>query len=147
MSARGELNIGQLARQKFGDKVYNIGFGTDHGTVAAASDWDGAMEIKKVQHARPDSYERLFHDAPADNLLLPLRYPLDDEVRKKLLPERLERAIGVIYRPQTERQSHYFYASLPAQFDEYIWFDESRAVEALSKEREEGELDIFSFGL
>lgn len=147
MSARGELNIGQLARQKFGDKVYNIGFGTDHGTVAAASDWDGAMEIKQVQHARPDSYERLFHDAPADNLLLPLRYPLDDEVRKKLLPERLERAIGVIYRPQTERQSHYFYASLPAQFDEYIWFDESRAVEALSKEREEGALDTFPFGL
>lgn len=147
MSARGELNIGQLARQKFGDKVYNIGFGTDHGTVAAASDWDGAMEIKQVQHARPDSYERLFHDAPADNLLLPLRYPLDDEVRKKLLPERLERAIGVIYRPQTERQSHYFYASLPAQFDEYIWFDESRAVEALSKEREDGALDTFPFGL
>lgn len=147
MSARGELNIGQLARQKYGEKVYNIGFGTDHGTVAAASDWGGPMEIKQVQPSHIDSYERIFHDVPMDNFLLPLRYPLNEHIRKKLLPERLERAIGVIYRPETERQSHYFYASLPAQFDEYIWFDKTRAVEALTKEREEGAFDTFPFGI
>lgn len=147
MSARGELNIGQLARQKYGDKVYNIGFGTDHGTVAAASDWGGPMEIKQVQPSHIDSYERIFHDVPTDNFLLPLRYPLNEHIRKKLLPERLERAIGVIYRPETERQSHYFYASLPSQFDEYIWFDKTRAVEALTKEMEEGAFDTFPFGV
>lgn len=147
MSARGELNIGQLARQKHGDKIYNIGFGTDHGTVAAASEWGGPMEIKQVQPSHIDSYERIFHDVPTNNFLLPLRYPLNEDTRKKLLPERLERAIGVIYRPETELQSHYFYASLPSQFDEYIWFDKTRAVEALTKEMGEGTFDTFPFGL
>ena len=105
------------------------------------------MEIKQVQPSRPDSYERIFHEVSADNFLLPLRYPLHEDVRKKLLPERLERAIGVIYRPQTELQSHYFYASLPSQFDEYIWFDKTRAVEALAKQKGDGTFDTFPFGL
>lgn len=147
MGARGELNVGQLAREAYGDKVYNIGFGTDHGTVAAASEWGGPMEIKQVQPSRIDSYERIFHDVHTDNFLLPLRYPLQELTRKKLLTERLERAIGVIYRPETELQSHYFYASLPHQFDEYIWFDETRAVEALTKETRKGMPDTFPFGL
>ncbi len=147
MGARGELNIGQLARQKYGNKAYNIGFGTDHGTVAAASEWGGPMEIKPVQPSHIDSYERIFHEVDTDNFLLPLRYPLNEDVRKKLLPERLERAIGVIYRPETELQSHYLYASLPAQFDEYIWFDKTRAVEALPKQRRDKTFDTFPFGL
>lgn len=147
MGARGELNIGQLARQEYGDKAYNIGFGTDHGTVAAASDWGEPMEIKQVQPSHIDSYERIFHKVSTDNFLLPLRYPLNEDVRKELLPERLERAIGVIYRPETEMQSHYFYASLPSQFDEYIWFDKTRAVEALPKQRKDKTFDTFPFGL
>ena len=147
MSARGELNIGQLARQEYGDKAYNIGFGTDHGTVAAASRWGEAMEIKQVQPSHIDSYERIFHEVSTDNFLLPLRYPLNEDLRKELLPERLERAIGVIYRPKTERQSHYFYASLPSQFDEYIWFDKTRAVEALTKQRGDKAFDTFPSGL
>ncbi|WP_201587893.1 erythromycin esterase family protein [Psychrobacter jeotgali] len=147
MSKRGELNIGQLARQEYGDKAYNIGFGTDHGTVAAASEWGGPMEIKPVQPSHVDSYERIFHEVATDNFLLPLRYPLHEDIRKELLPERLERAIGVIYRPETELQSHYFYASLPAQFDEYIWFDKTRAVAALPKQRRDKTFDTFPFGL
>ena len=147
MSARGELNIGQLARQAFGDKAYNIGFGTDHGTVAAATEWGGPMEIKQVQPSHIDSYERICHEVATDNFLLPLRQPLKEITRKKLLAERLERAIGVIYRPETELQSHYFYASLPNQFDEYIWFDETRAVEPLSKETMKGMPDTYPFGL
>ena len=111
MSARGELNIGQLAREAYGDKAYNIGFGTDHGTVAAASEWGGPMETKQVQSSHIDSYERICHEVATDNFLLPLRQPLKEITRKKLLAERLERAIGVIYRPETELQSHYFYAS------------------------------------
>ena len=147
MSARGELNVGQLARQEYGDKAYLIGFGTDHGTVAAASEWGGPMEVKQVQPSHIDSYERVFHEVNTDNFMLPLRKPLEEITRKKLLAERLERAIGVIYRPETELQSHYFYASLPNQFDEYIWFDETRAVKALTKETSKGMPDTYPFGL
>lgn len=147
MSASGEINIGQLVRQKYGDKAYNIGFGTDHGTVAASSEWGGPLEIKQVQPSHIDSYERVCHEVKADNFLLPLRKPLQALTRKRLLPERLERAIGVIYSPESELQSHYFYASLPYQFDEYIWFDETRAVEALTKETTKEVPDTFPFGL
>ncbi len=147
MSARGELNIGQLVREKFGDQAYLIGFGTDHGTVAAASEWGGPMEVKQVRPSHMQSYERICHEVPANNFLLPLRQALKQETRERLLPERLERAIGVIYLPETELQSHYFYACLPRQFDEYIWFDESHAVKPLTKQSTEGIPDTFPFGL
>jgi len=147
MSARGEFNIGQLVRQKYPDDTYLIGFGTDHGTVAAASEWGGPMEIKQVQPSHIDSYERLCHEAKTDNFLLPLSKPLQEITRTELLVERLERAIGVIYHPETELQSHYFYASLPRQFDEYIWFDETRAVEPLTRETMKGLPDTFPFGV
>jgi len=147
MSARGEFNIGQLVRQEYGDTAYLIGFGTDHGTVAAASEWGGPMEVKQVQSSHIDSYERICHGVHSDNFLLPLRKPIQEITRKKLLAERLERAIGVIYRPETELQSHYFYASLPRQFDEYIWFDETRAVEPLTRETTKGMADTYPFGL
>jgi len=147
MSARGEFNIGQLVRQKYGNAAYLIGFGTDHGTVAAASEWGGPMEVKTVQTSHVDSYERVCHEVETDNFLLPLRDPLQTTVRRRLLAERLERAIGVIYRPESELQSHYFYASLPQQFDEYIWFDETRAVEPLIRDVRNGMADTFPFGL
>jgi len=128
MSVRGELNLGHLCRRAFGERAYLIGFGTDHGTVAAAHDWDGPMEIMRVQPAHPSSYERLCHDAAVPAFVLPLRNPARDAVREELGEPRLERAIGVVYRPQTEIQSHYFHAVLPHQFDEWIWIDETRAV-------------------
>jgi protein-L-isoaspartate(D-aspartate) O-methyltransferase len=134
MSARGELNVGQLCREKFADDVYAIGFGTDHGTVAAASDWDGPMQRMRVRPAHSESYERLCHDSGLPAFALHLRDPKRREVRDELLPSRLERAIGVVYRPETERASHYFHASLPIQFDEFVWFDETRAVEPLRVE-------------
>jgi protein-L-isoaspartate(D-aspartate) O-methyltransferase len=132
MSVRGELNVGQLARAELGDAVFSIGFGTDHGTVAAASDWDGPMEVKRVRPAHADSYERLCHDAAVAAFFLPLREPRRPDVRGELMAPRLERAIGVIYRPETELASHYFQAVLPEQFDEYVWFDETRAVTPLA---------------
>ena len=147
MSARGEFNIGQLVRQEYDNAAYSIGFGTDHGTVAAASEWGGPMEVKRVQPSHIDSYERVCHEVRTDNFLLPLRRPLQQVTRKRLLAERLERAIGVIYRPDTELQSHYFYASLPQQFDEYIWFDETRAVTPLTRATTKGMPDTFPFGL
>lgn len=147
MGARGELNVGRLCRQEFQDRALLVGFGTDHGKVAAASDWNGPMEIKDVRPAHPDSYERLFHDSEIEAFVLHLREPVRAEIREELTPARLERAIGVIYRPETELRSHYFQAVLPEQFDEYVWFDESNAVRPLGKVEVSGLPDTYPFGL
>jgi protein-L-isoaspartate(D-aspartate) O-methyltransferase len=144
---RGEINIGQLARETFGDLAWAIGFGTDHGTVAAASDWDGPMEIKRVRPAHQDSYERRCHESRVPAFLLHLRHPGNPALREELMVPHLDRAIGVIYRPETELQSHYFQAALPAQFDEYIWFDETRAVKPLQVHEITGAPDTYPFGL
>jgi len=132
MGRRGQLNVGQLCREKFGDAAFLIGFGTDHGTVAAADDWGGPMRVMQVRPAHPESYERLCHDAAVPGFFLHLREPEREDLRFELEAPRLERAIGVIYRPQTEVQSHYFHASLPRQFDEYIWLDETHAVKPVA---------------
>jgi protein-L-isoaspartate(D-aspartate) O-methyltransferase len=146
MSARGEHNIGQLCRQEFGDRCYAVGFGTDHGTVAAASDWGGPMEIKSVRPALQQSYERLCHETEAPHFLLSLR-DRDTPHGRGLLKPRLQRAIGVIYRPETELASHYFEAVLPRQFDEYIWFDETRAVTPFKSHELAGMPETYPFGL
>lgn len=147
MGARGELNVGHLAREHFGDAAYVLGFGTDHGTVAAATDWDGEMEIKRVRPSHPESYERVAHESGVPAFLLHLRDPRRIEVREELEAPRLERAIGVIYRPETELLSHYFQAVLPWQFDEYVWFDETRAVTPLGTEEVRGMPETYPFGL
>jgi protein-L-isoaspartate(D-aspartate) O-methyltransferase len=147
MSARGETNIGRLCREAFGEGVYSIGFGTHGGTVAAASDWDGPMEVKIVRPSLADSYERLMHDTGVGRFLLDLSDDGETELREALSRPRLERAIGVIYRPETERMSHYFEAVLPRQFDEYVWFDRSRAVTPLATDELEGMPDTYPFGL
>lgn len=133
MAVRGELNVGQLCRKTFGDAAYSVGFGTNHGTVAAAHAWEEPAEIMRVRPARPDSYEHLCHASGVPSFLLHLRDPVRTALRDELLEPRLERAIGVVYRPDTELQSHYFQAVLPRQFDEYIWFDETTAVHALDE--------------
>jgi protein-L-isoaspartate(D-aspartate) O-methyltransferase len=132
MSLRGEHNIGQLCRKKWENDCYVIGFGTDHGTVAAASDWDEPMHRMQVRHARHDSYERIFHDSGLPAFMVHLRDPRRQALKEELSVVRLERAIGVVYRPETERASHYFEASLASQFDELIWFDETTAIEPLA---------------
>ncbi len=149
MSARGELNVGELSRGKFGDGAYIVGFGTDHGTVGAASDWDEPMQRMAIRPGREGSYERLFHESDVPAFTLHLRAPKRPDVREELLPPRLERAIGVVYRPETELASHYFYASLPGQFDEIIWFDETRAVQPLETKRRSREdlPETYPFGL
>jgi protein-L-isoaspartate(D-aspartate) O-methyltransferase len=134
MGVRGELNLGHLCRRAFGDRAYLVGFGTDHGTVAAAHDWDGPMSVMDVRPGHPRSYEAVFHTSEVPAFFLPLRLPIRGEIRDELTPPRLERAIGVVYRPETELQSHYFHAILPRQFDEYVWFDETRAVRPVTDE-------------
>ena len=147
MGMRGEINIGHLCRERFGGDAVLIGFGTDHGTVAAASDWDGPLEIKTVRPAHPDSYERLCHESGLPPFLLDLRAERNSELRAALGRSRLERAIGVIYRPETERLSHYFDAVLPEQFDAYIWFDETKAVTPLTADAGHGMPETYPFGL
>jgi len=131
MGVRGEHNVGQLCRGRYGTDAYLIGFGTDHGEVAAAHDWNDPMTIMTVRAAHARSYERLFHESRVPAMLLPLRQPRREAVRQELMAPRLERAIGVVYRPATELESHYFQACLPRQFDEYLWFDETHAVTPL----------------
>ncbi|HEX9297634.1 MAG TPA: protein-L-isoaspartate(D-aspartate) O-methyltransferase [Polyangiaceae bacterium] len=149
MSIRGERNLGQFCRNQFGRDAYLVGFGTDHGTVAAASDWDAPMEKMLVRPAHAQSYESLFHRANVPAFALHLRDPVRRAVRDELAAPRLERAIGVVYRPDTELMSHYFQASLPEQFDEYVWFDETRAVVPLAvRTSSAGEVpDTYPFGL
>ncbi len=147
MAARGEHNIGQLCRKEFGDKAYLVGFGTHSGTVAAASQWDGAMEIKSVRPALPDSYEELCHATGHARFMLGLHGGGDLCGPAGLSKERLERAIGVIYRPETEMESHYFRANLPRQFDEYVWFDNTSAITPLDTAEVKGLPDTYPFGV
>jgi protein-L-isoaspartate(D-aspartate) O-methyltransferase len=147
MASRGEYNIGHLCRNEFGDAAYSIGFGTHSGTVAAASEWDGPMEIKNVRSSLPGSYERLCHQTGVARFMLPLRKATPDDLVRGLAKARLQRAIGVIYRPETELESHYFQAVLPRQFDEYVWFDESHAVAPLDTKKVDGLPETYPFGV
>ena len=145
MFSRGEYNLGHLCRKEFGTHVYTIGFGTNSGTVAAASNWDGPMEIKQVVPAIAESYERIFHEVGVPNFCLDLRQALNHS--EGLLKPRLERAIGVIYRPETELASHYFQAVLPKQFDEYVWFNETKEIAPFETKTLEEMPDTYPFGL
>jgi protein-L-isoaspartate(D-aspartate) O-methyltransferase len=146
MAARGEQNVGRLCRAAYRDRAYLVGFGTDHGTVAAATEWGGPVETMDVRPAHRESYERLCHDAALPAFLLALRDPSREAVREELLPPRLERAIGVIYRPESELASHYFQASLPRQFDEYAWFDRTAAVSPLGRGAAAAMPETYPFG-
>jgi erythromycin esterase-like protein len=128
MGDSGQLNLGQLVRQTYGQRARLIGFTTHTGTVTAAANWDEPAQRKRVRPSLPDSYERLFHDVDVPQFLLLLG---DSDIRSILSTPRLERAIGVIYRPDTERMSHYFKARLPEQFDALLHIDETHALEPL----------------
>lgn len=149
MGVRGEHNLGQLARRRYGKRCYAIGLFTDHGEVAAADHWGGPMRVKRVRPSIEGSVERLMHDSQLSRFMLPLRRGHHESLRKELADVRLQRAIGVIYRPQSELQSHYFQASLTNQFDEAIWFDDTRAVTPLDSQAGSGAgaADTFPFGL
>jgi erythromycin esterase-like protein len=130
VSAQGEVNIGQLARERWGDQVRLVGFTTNTGTVTAASTWGGPAERKRVRPARADSWEALLHRVGRGRYWIDTR---DPHVRPALEGERLARAIGVLYLPETERQSHYYGVRLAEQFDYVLHFDHTRAVEPLER--------------
>jgi protein-L-isoaspartate(D-aspartate) O-methyltransferase len=147
MSRRGELNIGELCRKHFGDASYHVGMGTNDGKVAAASSWDGPMQVMDVRPAHKQSYEHLFHLTNAPGLILPMQEEQTGELRNRLMHPKLERAIGVIYRPESELASHYFEAVLPRQFDEYVWIDRTTAVKPLDVHELQGLPNTYPFGL
>ncbi|HEX2546688.1 MAG TPA: erythromycin esterase family protein [Ramlibacter sp.] len=132
MGDMGEWNVGQLARERWGDDAVLVGFSTHRGTVTAASEWDGVAERKRVRPGLDGSYEDLFHQLGEERFWLPLRS--EARLAGLLAEKRLQRAIGVIYQPRTERMSHYFHTRLPAQFDVMIHIDETRAIEPLVPE-------------
>lgn len=144
MGERGEFNIGQLCRVKFKGQLAAIGFSTDRGQVMAADDWGDPPRIKDVIPARPDSWERVLRDAGHQRALFDWRH--DPRLREALALRRLERAIGVIYRPDTERLSHYFDAHLGRQFDAMVWFETTTPVTPLAGAPAEGAPDIYPFG-
>jgi protein-L-isoaspartate(D-aspartate) O-methyltransferase len=144
---RGELNIGQLCRQEFGARAVPIGFGTHAGTVAAASDWDEPMQVMPVNPSLPESCERQFHEAGTVPSLFDMRQGQRDELRERFASSRLERFIGVVYRPDTERWSHYADAELSRQFDAWVWFDETHAVTALADGHAQGMPETYPFGV
>lgn len=131
MGKLGEVNLGQLVRDRYGKDAVLMGFTTYTGTVTAASDWGGTTELKQVRSALPGSYEAIFHETQLPQFLLLLQD--DNPAITSLREPRLERAIGVIYQPETERVSHYYYACLPNQFDALIHIDDTRGVEPLDK--------------
>lgn len=147
MGKGGELNVGQLVRDHYGDDACLIGFSTYTGTVTAAHDWDRPADRRTVRHGLAGSVEALLHRTGLSRFLLDLREP---QLRRALSEPRIERAIGVIYRPETERMSHYFEVELPKQFDLFIHLDETTALEPLDRtERwDKGELpETYPFGV
>ena len=132
MYARGEINIGHLCKEHFGSKSYHIGFGTHTGTVAAARNWGESMEKINVNESVENSYENLCHKTNVPNFTLRLREENSEKKLRDLLSTpKFQRAIGVVYKPETELMSHYFKAVLPSQFDEYIWFNKTKAITPL----------------
>ncbi|MFC5500216.1 erythromycin esterase family protein [Caenimonas terrae] len=129
MGEAGEWNVGQLMRDRYHEEAVLVGFSTHHGTVTAASDWDQPARRKRVRPGLAGSWEDLLHQAGASRFMLPLR--ADAQLQRLAAPQRLQRAIGVIYRPETERQSHYFMTRLSQQFDALIHIDDTNALEPL----------------
>jgi protein-L-isoaspartate(D-aspartate) O-methyltransferase len=142
MLEREELNVGQLCRQAFGDDVRIVGFGTDHGTVLAAREWDEPGEPMVVRPGHPDSYEHVFHESGLPAFVLSLRDAARSAIRDELTPARLFRAIGVVYVPETELESHYLLSVLPEEFDELVWLDDSTAVTPLATVRAPASIDL-----
>lgn len=148
-SERHRLNLGQLCRERWGDEVAAIGMGMHTGTVACASRWGADMEIKQIRPSHVDSYEAWMHASGKPRFLLDLRARARPLLHELLLARRLERYIGVIYRPESELHSHYLEASLPQQYDAFLWFDETLPVTPLQNEQggETGTAELFPSGL
>jgi erythromycin esterase-like protein len=131
MGDSGEWNVGQLVRERFPGEAVLVGFSTHRGSVTAASNWDEPPQRKRVREGLAGSWEHVLHRTGTERFLLPLKE--NAALRELVAPRRLQRAIGVIYRPDTERVSHYFRARLAEQFDAVVHIDQTRALEPLER--------------
>jgi erythromycin esterase-like protein len=147
MGWRGEFNLGELCRMAHGDEAVAIGFGTDRGLVTAASEWGGPMEIKVIRPARHDSWEHAFRHSGFARSLTEWRSPSRRALAQSLRRSMLQRAIGVVYRPESELLSHYFEAVLADQFHAYVWFEDTRPVTPLGDQRPTCVPETWPFGL
>lgn len=147
MGWAGEFNIGELCRTSYRDDVVLIGFGADRGAVAAASDWGEPMQIMNVRPARRDSYEYACRRTGVSRFLADWRGGSRPDLIAALSEPLLERAIGVVYRPESEYLSHYFEAVLAEQFDACVWFEETKAVTPLPPAQPHGAPETYPFGL
>ncbi|MCK6545881.1 protein-L-isoaspartate(D-aspartate) O-methyltransferase [Myxococcota bacterium] len=147
LGVRGEVSLGQRARERWGDAAYLVGLGTHHGTLCAAAAWDGPRERMTLAPAAHDTYEHLMHRTGLPAFQLDLRDPRTEALRPALGLPRRERAIGAVYRPDRERDSHTFEASLPQQFDTWLWLDETEAVHPLDHIQKSDQPDTYPFGL
>ena len=147
MGWRGEFNLGELCKLAHAEEAISIGFGTDRGKVAAAAEWGGDMEIKTIRPARADSWEFAFRHAGYARSLTDWFGPLHRALAKSLRQSLLQRAIGVVYRPESELLSHYFEAVLADQFDAYVWFEQTTAITPLGLEHPRGAPETYPFGL
>ena len=132
MGARGETSLGQLVRERLGSRACLIGMGTHHGTVTVPSAWDGVPQVRPVPDAHRDSCERLLHETGVPRFLLPLRTLRNGQAHAALAAPRLQRFCGPVYSAESELRSHCYQTSLPAQFDEYVWFDQTEALATAS---------------
>jgi erythromycin esterase-like protein len=146
MGAMGQINLGQLAREEWGQEAVLIGFGTDRGTVTAATAWDGAAETMEVIPSLPESWGALMREAGPDQFLLDLR-AAEGPLTEALAGERIERYIGVLYMRQTERPSHYIPSAIGQEYDAYIWLEETQAVEPVPLEEIEALPEEHPFAL
>lgn len=146
-TVRGEINLGQLCRENFGDRARLVGFGTGKGRTIAASHWGGPAEIMPLRDPLPGSYERLWVRSKMENALLDMTVPMDDALQMSLEMDSLQRAVGVVYRPESERMSHYFRARPARQFDYYVWFRETSPLTPLPPIPESGGAETYPFGL
>lgn len=142
LGEEGEIDVGQLARERHPEQTVLVGFTTYTGSVTAASDWGAPAERKRVNPGLPNGYEELFHRVGSPAFLLRMRDVDDPDLLAALEEPRLERAIGVVYKPETERRSHYFHVQLPSQFDVVIHVDRTHALEPLERSArwEQGEM-------
>ena len=131
MAEQGQWNLGQLLRQRYGQEVFIVGMSTYTGTVTAARDWDEPAQCRQVRPGLAGSWEDLLHQAEVDRYLLLLRG--NEALHQLGGAARLQRAIGVVYRPETERHSHYLMTRLPQQFDALLHIDHSHALEPLDQ--------------
>jgi erythromycin esterase-like protein len=147
MADIGELNLGQLVRERYGTACCAVGMTTHEGEVTATHEWDEPAALRTVQPSLRGSYERLFHDTRLPAFVLPLN---DPDVAAALEGPRPERAIGVIYRPETERASHYFTAQLPRQFSAVVHVEPdacARTARALGAPRSRSAGDLSNGGV